>query len=49
MQNVIDGLKQKNHIIIKESSLGKVQAVVRQGNKTCAESDYRKGGRPAGY
>ncbi|XP_077053899.1 glutathione hydrolase 1 proenzyme-like [Siphateles boraxobius] len=47
--SVIDGLKQKNHIIIKVSSLGKVQAVVRQGKKICAESDHRKGGRPSGY
>ncbi|KAG1935378.1 glutathione hydrolase 1 proenzyme-like [Pimephales promelas] len=48
-ESIIGGLKLKNHIIIKAPSLGKVQAVVRQGNRICAESDRRKGGRPAGY
>uniref|UniRef100_A0A672K875 Gamma-glutamyltranspeptidase 1-like n=1 Tax=Sinocyclocheilus grahami TaxID=75366 RepID=A0A672K875_SINGR len=26
-----------------------VQAIVREGDEVCAESDYRKGGYPAGY
>lgn len=48
-ENVTDGLKLKNHIISKTSSIGKVQAVVREKDTICAASDPRKGGYPAGY
>uniref|UniRef100_A0A3Q1B5D2 Glutathione hydrolase n=1 Tax=Amphiprion ocellaris TaxID=80972 RepID=A0A3Q1B5D2_AMPOC len=47
---VLEGLAQKNHVTqllsIPDSV---VQAVVRQGERLCAESDPRKGGYPAGY
>ncbi|XP_016118732.1 gamma-glutamyltranspeptidase 1-like [Sinocyclocheilus grahami] len=48
-ENVSDGLKLKNHIISKTSSIGKVQAVVRETDTICAASDPRKGGYPDGY
>ncbi|KAL0153478.1 hypothetical protein M9458_051223 [Cirrhinus mrigala] len=48
-ENVTDGLKLKNHIISKTSSIGKVQAVVREKDSICAASDPRKGGYPDGY
>uniref|UniRef100_A0A672KWR0 Gamma-glutamyltransferase 5a n=1 Tax=Sinocyclocheilus grahami TaxID=75366 RepID=A0A672KWR0_SINGR len=48
-ENVTDGLKLKNHIISKTSSIGKVQAVVREKDTICAASDPRKGGYPDGY
>uniref|UniRef100_W5MCC1 Glutathione hydrolase n=2 Tax=Lepisosteus oculatus TaxID=7918 RepID=W5MCC1_LEPOC len=44
------GLEQKNHEVELQKSRGAVvQAIVRQGEKLYAESDYRKGGSPAGY
>ncbi|XP_073698631.1 glutathione hydrolase 1 proenzyme-like [Garra rufa] len=53
-KSVIHGLKLKNHTIYHTSlsdktSLSVVQAVVREGDKICAESDYRNHGCPAGY
>uniref|UniRef100_A0A8C2B3Y4 Uncharacterized protein n=1 Tax=Cyprinus carpio TaxID=7962 RepID=A0A8C2B3Y4_CYPCA len=39
----------KNHTIFHNAEVAVVQAVVREGDKVCAESDYRKGGYPAGY
>lgn len=46
----MDGLVQKNHGIRQlRSPDSVVQAVVRQGEHLCAESDPRKGGYPAGY
>uniref|UniRef100_A0A8C1QG44 Uncharacterized protein n=1 Tax=Cyprinus carpio TaxID=7962 RepID=A0A8C1QG44_CYPCA len=48
-ENVIDGLKLKNHTIYHNTSLSVVQAIVRQGDKICAESDHRNYGYPAGY
>uniref|UniRef100_A0A8C1P3S0 Gamma-glutamyltransferase 1a n=1 Tax=Cyprinus carpio TaxID=7962 RepID=A0A8C1P3S0_CYPCA len=48
--DVLDGLVQKNHVTELERTPGAVvQAIVRQGDKLCAESDPRKGGYPAGY
>uniref|UniRef100_A0A4W5MMI5 Glutathione hydrolase n=1 Tax=Hucho hucho TaxID=62062 RepID=A0A4W5MMI5_9TELE len=47
---VLDGLAQKNHVTELLMTPGSVvQAVVRQGERLCAESDPRKGGYPAGY
>uniref|UniRef100_A0A8C2B536 Glutathione hydrolase n=2 Tax=Cyprinus carpio TaxID=7962 RepID=A0A8C2B536_CYPCA len=46
---VTDGLRLKNHTIFHNAEVAVVQAVVREGDKVCAESDYRKGGYPAGY
>ncbi|XP_053479913.1 glutathione hydrolase 1 proenzyme-like, partial [Ictalurus furcatus] len=49
-KSVIDGLEQKNHVIKwLEGTPSVVQAVVRQDDQICAESDPRKGGYPAGY
>ncbi|XP_058644325.1 glutathione hydrolase 1 proenzyme-like isoform X2 [Onychostoma macrolepis] len=48
-KSVIDGLKLKNHIIYHNISLSVVLAIVRQGDKICAESDNRTHGHPAGY
>ncbi|XP_063050432.1 gamma-glutamyltransferase 1a isoform X3 [Engraulis encrasicolus] len=49
-KSVLDGLAQKNHVTELLRSPGAVvQAVVRQGDQICAESDPRKGGYPAGY
>ncbi|XP_072537273.1 gamma-glutamyltransferase 1a [Salminus brasiliensis] len=49
-QRVLEGLAQKNHITEFLRTPGAVvQAVVRQGERLCAESDPRKGGYPAGY
>lgn len=46
----MDGLVQKNHVTQQVKSPDSVvQAVVRQGEHLCAESDPRKGGYPAGY
>ncbi|XDV16848.1 hypothetical protein PO909_016373 [Leuciscus waleckii] len=47
--DVIKGLEEKNHKIKNNTELTAVQAVVREGDELCAESDERKGGRPAGY
>uniref|UniRef100_A0A672MMV3 Glutathione hydrolase n=1 Tax=Sinocyclocheilus grahami TaxID=75366 RepID=A0A672MMV3_SINGR len=48
--DVLDGLAQKNHVTELQRTPGAVvQAIVRQGDKLCAESDPRKGGYPAGY
>ncbi|XDV16800.1 hypothetical protein PO909_016338 [Leuciscus waleckii] len=46
---VIKGLEEKNHTIKNNIELTAVQAVVREGDKLCAESDENNGGRPAGY
>uniref|UniRef100_A0A7N6BZ16 Glutathione hydrolase n=1 Tax=Anabas testudineus TaxID=64144 RepID=A0A7N6BZ16_ANATE len=50
MTVVEQGFEEKNHVTqllrIPDSV---VQAVVRQGERLCAESDPRKGGYPAGY
>uniref|UniRef100_A0A672K543 Gamma-glutamyltranspeptidase 1-like n=1 Tax=Sinocyclocheilus grahami TaxID=75366 RepID=A0A672K543_SINGR len=48
-KGVTDGLKKKNHSICNNTELTAVQAIVREGDEVCAESDYRKGGYPAGY
>ncbi|XP_046904491.1 LOW QUALITY PROTEIN: gamma-glutamyltransferase 1a [Hypomesus transpacificus] len=49
-KSVLDGLTQKNHVTELLRSPGSVvQAVVRHGERLCAESDPRKGGYPAGY
>ncbi|RXN31307.1 gamma-glutamyltranspeptidase 1-like protein [Labeo rohita] len=46
---VTDGLRKKNHSIFHNAEQAVVQAVVREEDKVCAESDCRKGGYPAGY
>ncbi|XP_059511148.1 glutathione hydrolase 1 proenzyme-like isoform X1 [Stegostoma tigrinum] len=49
---VQEGLRERHHTlktITKLPSGGVVQAIVRDGGKWFAESDYRKGGKPAGY
>ncbi|XP_078409933.1 glutathione hydrolase 1 proenzyme-like isoform X3 [Cetorhinus maximus] len=49
---VQEGLQERHHtlkIITKLTSGGVVQAIVRDEGKWFAESDYRKGGKPAGY
>ncbi|KAK2909488.1 hypothetical protein Q8A67_005325 [Cirrhinus molitorella] len=46
---VTDGLRKKNHSIFHNAGLSAVQAVVREEDKVCVESDCRKGGYPAGY
>uniref|UniRef100_A0A8C6LFF7 Glutathione hydrolase n=1 Tax=Nothobranchius furzeri TaxID=105023 RepID=A0A8C6LFF7_NOTFU len=49
-QSVLEGLAQKNHVTqLLRTPDSVVQAVVRQGDQLCAESDPRKGGHPAGY
>ncbi|XP_056139636.1 gamma-glutamyltransferase 1a [Lampris incognitus] len=51
-KSILDGLAQKNHVTVTEllqTPSSVVQAVVRQGERLCAESDPRKGGYPAGY
>lgn len=49
-QSVLEGLVQKNHVTqLLPTPDSVVQAVVRQGERLCAESDPRKGGYPAGY
>uniref|UniRef100_A0A7N9AW23 Glutathione hydrolase n=1 Tax=Mastacembelus armatus TaxID=205130 RepID=A0A7N9AW23_9TELE len=48
--HVLEGLAQKNHVTqLLRTPDSVVQAVVRQGEQLCAESDPRKGGYPAGY
>uniref|UniRef100_A0A8C4GRG1 Gamma-glutamyltranspeptidase 1 n=1 Tax=Dicentrarchus labrax TaxID=13489 RepID=A0A8C4GRG1_DICLA len=49
-KSVLDGLVLKNHVTqLLRTPDSVVQAVVRQGERLCAESDPRKGGYPAGY
>ncbi|KAK3565500.1 hypothetical protein QTP86_010877 [Hemibagrus guttatus] len=49
-KSLIDGLVQRNHVIsVTGRYSAVVQAVMRQDDKICAESDPRKGGNPAGY
>ena len=49
-QSVLEGLTLKNHVTeLQPVPDSVVQAVVRQGDRLCAESDPRKGGYPAGY
>ncbi|XP_029366557.1 gamma-glutamyltransferase 1a isoform X1 [Echeneis naucrates] len=49
-KSVLEGLAQKNHVTqLLRTPDSVVQAVVRQGEQLCAESDPRKGGYPAGY
>uniref|UniRef100_A0A3B3VMP1 Glutathione hydrolase n=1 Tax=Poecilia latipinna TaxID=48699 RepID=A0A3B3VMP1_9TELE len=49
-KSVLEGLEQKNHVTqTLRTPDSVVQAVVRQGERLCAESDPRKGGYPAGY
>uniref|UniRef100_A0A8D2ZI76 Gamma-glutamyltranspeptidase 1-like n=1 Tax=Scophthalmus maximus TaxID=52904 RepID=A0A8D2ZI76_SCOMX len=49
-KTVLEGLAQKNHVTqLLRTPDSVVQAVVRQGERLCAESDPRKGGYPAGY
>ncbi|KAM9392088.1 gamma-glutamyltransferase 1a [Pholidichthys leucotaenia] len=49
-KGVLEGLAQKNHVTqLLMTPPSVVQAVVRQGEVLCAESDPRKGGYPAGY
>uniref|UniRef100_M4AKP6 Glutathione hydrolase n=1 Tax=Xiphophorus maculatus TaxID=8083 RepID=M4AKP6_XIPMA len=49
-EKVSQGLEQKNHVTqTLRTPDSVVQAVVRQGERLCAESDPRKGGYPAGY
>ncbi|KAI1882390.1 hypothetical protein AGOR_G00250190 [Albula goreensis] len=49
-ENVLDGLRQKNHMVEILTKTGAVvQAIMRKGDQLYAESDYRKGGYPAGY
>ncbi|MFT7817813.1 gamma-glutamyltranspeptidase 1-like [Arapaima gigas] len=48
--NVLDGLRQKNHVTEKVKKTDSVvQAVLQQAGHLYAESDPRKGGYPAGY
>ncbi|XP_078408973.1 glutathione hydrolase 1 proenzyme-like isoform X1 [Cetorhinus maximus] len=53
MEKVVqEGLQERHHtlkMITKLTSGGVVQAIVRDEGKWFAESDYRKGGKPAGY
>ncbi|XP_050957291.1 glutathione hydrolase 1 proenzyme-like [Labeo rohita] len=51
-KSITDGLMLKNHIIYPNISfqyLSVVQAIVREEDKVCAESDHRNYGYPAGY
>ncbi|XP_053277199.1 gamma-glutamyltransferase 1a isoform X2 [Pleuronectes platessa] len=49
-KSVLEGLALKNHVTqLLRTPDSVVQAVVRQGERLCAESDPRKGGYPAGY
>ena len=49
-QAIIDGLKAKGHNV-SAVALGKsiVQGVTRVGSELYANSDFRKGGTPAGF
>ncbi|XP_038649691.1 glutathione hydrolase 1 proenzyme-like isoform X1 [Scyliorhinus canicula] len=49
---ILEGLQERHHILETLTRLprgGVVQAIVRDEGKWFAESDYRKGGKPAGY
>ncbi|MBN3288669.1 GGT1 hydrolase, partial [Polyodon spathula] len=48
-KSIKEGLEGKHHEIKQSTSKSIVQAIVRRGNMLHAESDYRKGGYPAGY
>ncbi|XP_058246197.1 glutathione hydrolase light chain 1-like isoform X2 [Hemibagrus wyckioides] len=49
-KSLADGLEQRSHVIEEwKSSLAVVEAVMRQDDKICAESDPRNGGHPTGY
>ncbi|XP_050957285.1 glutathione hydrolase 1 proenzyme isoform X1 [Labeo rohita] len=48
-KSVIDGLMMKKHTIYRNTVLSVVQAIVREGDKVCAESDHRNYAYPAGY
>ncbi|XP_041078994.1 glutathione hydrolase 1 proenzyme-like [Polyodon spathula] len=48
-KNIIEELNLKKHQINETTLDSVVQAIVRQGNILDAESDYRKGGKPAGF
>ncbi|XP_061417357.1 glutathione hydrolase 1 proenzyme-like isoform X2 [Lethenteron reissneri] len=50
-QAVVEGLRFRNHEVALQSPAADsvVQAIVRVGSHWRAESDHRKGGRPAGY
>ncbi|RXN31306.1 gamma-glutamyltranspeptidase 1-like protein [Labeo rohita] len=48
-KSVIDGLMMKKHTIYRNTVLSVVQAIVREEDKVCAESDHRNKGYPAGY
>ncbi|MGH0159184.1 UNVERIFIED_CONTAM: hypothetical protein FKN15_075732 [Acipenser sinensis] len=48
-KNIKEGLELKHHEIKQSTSKSIVQAIVRHDSTLHAESDYRKGGYPAGY
>ncbi|KAG1955837.1 glutathione hydrolase 1 proenzyme-like [Pimephales promelas] len=48
-KEVIKDWEKMKHEIKNSSEISVVQAIVREGDSLCAESDYRKGGYPAGY
>ncbi|KAI5096927.1 gamma-glutamyltranspeptidase 1 isoform X1 [Silurus meridionalis] len=49
-KSLIERLKKRNHVtMLQNSTTAKVQVVMKQDHQICAESDYRKGGRSAGY
>ena len=49
-QNVIEGLKEKNHNLVESTRAAVVQAIhVDDNGRIYAASDYRKGGTPDGY
>ncbi|XP_056128100.1 glutathione hydrolase 1 proenzyme-like [Rhinichthys klamathensis goyatoka] len=48
-KEVIKDWENMKHEIKNSSEISVVQAIVREGGLLCAESDYRKGGYPAGY
>ncbi|XP_056624599.1 glutathione hydrolase 1 proenzyme-like isoform X1 [Triplophysa dalaica] len=51
-KSMSEGLRKKNHDIhqlLGGDYLGEVQVAVRQGDRICAECDFREGGSPAGY
>jgi len=50
LQQILDGLMDKQHNI-SSVPVGKsiVQGVTRLGNALYANSDFRKGGKPAGF